>query len=54
MHFLEWVQIDPPSKIVLYKERGKNATHFGPLYGGTTVYALLTNTKDEEIFMHLN
>ena len=39
MHFLEWVQIDPLYKSVLYKELGKNATHFGPLYGGKTVVA---------------
>ena len=39
MHFLKWVQIDRPYKSILYKERGKHATHFGPLYGGSTVFA---------------
>ena len=36
MHFLEWVQIDPPYKSVLYKELGKTP------HGGTTVLRMQT------------
>ena len=50
MHSLEWVLIDPPYKSVLYKERGKHATHFDPLYEGTTYLwgGMVTGIKFEQ------